>query len=193
LKRKKRNRYFALFCLFLFSLIIIQYYRGNSERPADTTSPAIYENAHVRFSYPGNWNVTEDVGEGTIHYIMIDSPGYAFFIIQIYAQEDAIPLQQFAEQFSEVVKQEDASSTRSNSSFSDFEEGKLYGIQENFLSKALGSELPHIRRYYSVTGNNKTAYLISQVAREDLTKVDAGFSLILKSLFLKKGVSTSLA
>ncbi len=182
---KKKNMYFALFCFFLFLLIVIQYYRRNNEETADTTSPAMYENAHVLFSYPGNWKVTEDVGEGTIHYIMIDSPGYAFFIIQIYAEEDAVPLQQFAEQFSEVVKQEDASSTMSNHSFSEFEEGELYGIQENFLSKALGSQSPHIRRYYSVTNNNKAAYLISQVAREDSAKVNAGFSLILNSLFLK--------
>ena len=185
MKKKKRNRYFALFCLFLFSLIVIQYYRIDNEETVDRTSLAIYENAHVRFSYPGNWKVTEDVGEGTLHFITINSPGNAFLIIQIYAQQDFIPLQQFAEQFSEFVQREDTSSMMSDSSFSDFEEGGRYGVQENFLSKALWFQLPHIRRYYSVTDNDKTAYLISQAATADLSRVEAGFDLILNSLLLK--------
>ncbi len=185
MKTKKKNRYFVLFCFILVSLIIVQYYRLDNEETANITFPATYKKEGLSFSYPGNWKIFDDKGSEDIRYIFIESPGNAIFSIQTCLNQEAIPLQQFAEQFSEIVKQEDTSSMMSNSSFSDFEEGELYGIQENFLSKALGSQSPHIRRYYSVTNNNKTAYLISQVAREDLTKVDAGFNLILSSLILK--------
>jgi hypothetical protein len=188
LKGKKKNICFVSFLLFICVLIVIQYYRGHSEEQADTDNPVIYEKEGVRFSYPGNWKIAEETIEGDIHYILVTSPGNALFIIQIFSNLDAIPLQQFAEQFSERAKQE-ADSMISSYSFSGLEESKdsegRYSVQENFSINVFGVQGPHIRRYYSVTNNEKTAYLISQAVTEDLTKVEAGFSLILNSLFLK--------
>ena len=186
---KGRNRYFVLFCFVLVLLIIIQYYRLNNERTADITSPTTYNKEGLSFSYPGNWKIIEDKGQGDIRCIFIESPGNAVFVIQTCPNQEAIPLQQFAEQFPEIAQQETLFSSIGTSSFSDLEKsersGGRYGVQEEFSSKALGIQRQYIRRYYFVTNDTQTAYLISQVATADLSKVKAGFGLILNSLLLK--------
>ncbi len=182
---RKRNHHFLIFCIFLCLLIVIVYSVGDREKETDTTSPTIYEKGGIRFSYPGNWKITEDMEDEDNQNIFIESPGNAVFIIQIYLSQDSVPLPQFAEQFSNIANQETSSSMISNYSFSDLEElttqGNRYGIQENFSIKVLGNQLSHIRRYYSVTNNNRVAYLISQATTESLTKVETGFSLILET------------
>ena len=162
---------------------------GHSEETADTDNPLIYEKEGVRFSYPGNWKITEDTVNISSHHIFIESPGNALFSIQIFSNIDAIPLHQFAEQFSELTQQKGFPRI-SNRVFSELEESinsiNNYSIQETFSIKVSGEQAPHVRRYYSVTNDEKTAYLISQAATEDLTKVESGFSLILKSLKISK-------
>jgi hypothetical protein len=176
----------------LVLLTIIQYYQLNSEETADITSPATYNKGGISFSYPGNWEIFEDKGYGDIHYVLIESPGNAIFSIQICPNQEAIPLQQFAEQFPEIAKQEAFFSKKGKSSFSDLEQsensGGLYGVKEEFSIKALGFQRQYIRRYYLATNDTQTIYLISQAATKNLSKVDDGFSLILKkfSLFPKK-------
>ena len=188
MKTKKNNRYFIVFCCILISLIIIQYSRLENEETADITSPATYQKGTLSFSYPGNWKITEDIEEGFSHHVAIESPGNAIFIIQIFPALDAIPLQQFAEQFSELTQQKGLPRI-SNRVFSEVKESinsiNNYSIQENFSLKVSGGQAPHIRRYYSVINDEKTAYLISQAATEDLPKVDEGFSLTLKTFFMK--------
>lgn len=189
MQTKKRKFYVTLFCFFLCSLIIIQYFRNNNEETADITSPVIYKKGGLSFSYPGNWEIFEDKGYGDIRYILIESPGNAIFSIQICPNQEAIPLQQFAEQFPEIAKQEALFTKKGKSSFSDLEKSKnsggLYGVQEEFSIKALGFQRQYIRRYYLATNDIQIAYLISQVAVKDLPEIDNGFSLILNSLFFK--------
>lgn len=189
---KKRNLYFMLFVFFLCLLIVVQYYRGHNEETADTDNPVMYEKKDIRFSYPGNWKIAEDredTEEGFSHHVFIESPGNAVFIIQIFPVLDAIPLQQFAEQFSKLTQQKGYSRIN-NSVFSELKKSinltNNYSIQENFSIKVSGEQAPHIRGYYSVTNNKRIAYLISQTATEDLPKVNAGFALILESFNLTK-------
>ena len=161
---------------------------GHSEETADTDNPLIYEKEGVRFSYPGNWKITEDTVDISSHHIFIESPGNALFSIQIFSSIDAIPLHQFAEQFSELTQQKGFPRI-SNSVFSELE-GSINPtgryVQENFSIEVSGKQALHIRRYYSVGKNKKIAYLISQTATEDFPKVNAGFTLILTSFNLTK-------
>ena len=188
---KRRNIYFMLFIFTLCLLIVIQYYRGHDEKIADTDNPVMYEKKDIRFLYPGNWKITEDKEDtegGFSHHVFIESPGNATFIIQIFPNLDTIPLQQFAEQFSKLTQQKGYPRIN-NSVFSELEESinstNNYSIQENFSLK-VGGQSPHIRRYYSITNNKRIVYLISQTAKEDLPKVNAGFALILASFNLTK-------
>jgi hypothetical protein len=152
------------------------------ERAADISSPEIYERQQIRFSYPGNWDVTEDATEDIVRYLFVETPGDAIFIAQIYKKEDAVTLNEYAKWFSEQSKQETPFGDIGGNSFSQTNKkmlsGTHAGIKETFAIKLFGETVPHVREYYSVETDTKVAFLISQTATEDLAKVEPGFDLI---------------
>lgn len=174
--------------ILTISIIIIFSLIG-CEKPADISSPMSYEKQNIRFSYPSNWKVTEDVEQEDIRYLFVESPGDAIFLVQIYSKQDAVSLREFSEWFSAQAKQETSIVNIGNSSFSATEKiieiGRKKGIKEAFSMTLLGEHIPHIREYYLIDTNNKVAFLISQTAREDLSKVEAGFNLILSSFVVE--------
>lgn len=163
-------------------LIITLVTLTGCERAADISSPAFYEKQNIRFSHPGNWDVTEDVTQVDIRYLFVESPGDAIFIAQIYKKEDAVSLNEYAKWFSEQSKQETPFGDIGGNSFSQVSKqmlsGTHAGIKETFAIELLGETVPHVREYYSVETDTKVAFLISQTATEDLAKVEPGFDLI---------------
>jgi hypothetical protein len=170
-----------------FALILISFL--GLERAADISSPASYAKQDIRFSYPRNWEVTEDVQREGYRYLFVESPGAAMFIAQIYSKQDAVPLSKFAERFSAQARQDIPVANIGRSSFSAIEKatvsGRKKGIREGLSLTLLGMQVPHTREYYLIDANDKIAYLISQTATEDLSKVQPGFNLIFRSFVVE--------
>jgi len=173
---------FALYALALFGLF-------GCERVADISSPIKYENEGISFSYPRNWKVTEDVRRQDFRYIFIESPGDAIFIVQIYSRNDAVSFNEFVRWFSSQSKKETPVGKMEDNTFSTVEktthgEG-VKGVKENFSMTLLGTQVPHIREYYTIDSNDEVAFLVGQAATEDLSKTEPGFDLILSSFVIE--------
>jgi len=152
------------------------------ERGADVSSPAQYNKSGISFSYPGNWEVVEDVEESDFRYLTVESPGDAIFIIAVYQKQDALPLKDYVKEFSAMTREEMPIGDIGESSFASINKlavpNSKEGIQEKVPMRLLGVEVPHVREYYLVESGDKVAFLISQVATEDLGHVEPGFKLI---------------
>ena len=153
------------------------------EQTADLTSTETYQKAGIQFSYPGNWRVAEDQTSADVRYIIVETPGDAIFIVQIYSRKDAVELKEYAQWASDQAKKQMSAGERTPGEFLAIEKQIdkviLKGIKENFSIKLFNEEVPHRSEYYKVDGEQKVAYLISQTAIEDLSKVQGGFDLLL--------------
>lgn len=152
------------------------------EQYADIASPQVYDSSNIRFSYPDNWQVTEDASKQGFRYIFIESPGDAIFIIQIYDNDIAIGLGDFASNFSAAANDETAYVNVSDSIFEDIQKtGFPMAIRERFSLSLAGETVPHIRDYYIDEHGSHIVYFIGQVSTECLDMVAPGFDLILSS------------
>ena len=174
--------------LCAISVLLICFLLG-CERPADVASPLMYDHQSIRFSYPANWKVTEDVAQPGFRYLFVETPGDAIFIAQIYSEQNALTLDEFAESFSESTKQEVPIGKIEENAFFEAEKetasGFQPGIRENFNMVLLGEKIPHTREYFSINATDKRAFLISQSATEDWIKVEPGFDLIFSSFVVE--------
>jgi len=176
---KMRTSIFVILTILLLGLV-------GCERAADITSPVKYEKDNISFSHPQNWKVTEDVAQQDVRYLFVESPGYAIFVVQIYAKHDAVSFSEFVEWFSSQSKEETPIGNISESSFSYIEETTFSpSIREGFSITVLGQKIPHIRKYYVKESSKKVTFLVAQVAVEDLGKVEPGFNLILRSFVVE--------
>ncbi len=177
-----RSSLLVIWTIFLLGLL-------GCEKAADISSPVRYEKENISFLYPHNWKVTEDVKRQDIHYIFVESPGDAISIVQIYSKSVFVSLSEFVEWFSSQSREETSAGNVGKSSFSTIERPTfstgLKGTKENFTINILGEQLPHIREYYAMDSNNKVAFLVAQTATEDLSKVEPGFNLILRSIVVE--------
>ncbi len=48
--------------------------------------PAVYDKHGVRFMYPENWRVTDEVAGGSHHEVSLQTPGGGFWSLHVYAQ-----------------------------------------------------------------------------------------------------------
>ena len=70
-------------------VIALFLFVGCGERNAATDNPTSYSKAGLEFEYPGNWTVTEDTQQAGLRFLIVESPGDAVVIIQIYPTDDA--------------------------------------------------------------------------------------------------------
>jgi len=161
-----------------------------SERPADLETKRIYEKQGLSFSYPGNWEVTEDsVNEG-VRFIFIESPGAAITKIEVYPKEESFDLKEFVELDIEAIKDGmpnilDLDDNNAEEIATSINGIKFDGYKYEFNISIVSIDVPHIAEFYLHSSELKNAYLTSQVAAEDFEKVKEGFGQILSTFNLK--------
>lgn len=165
--------------LFVFSII-------SCERPANISTLKTFHKNGISFKYPSNWDVTEDIGSSDeIRVIILETPGDAIFIFQIYGKKSGLNLNEFSQLFSEGASEEMPIGKMIGSKFSEtkrtFGSRQLFSIGETFLVTILGEKIPHVREYFYISNEEIEVFLISQVAKEDLHYVKKGFDVVLKS------------
>lgn len=174
--------------LLVFCCLILV---GCSEKQADIEKQNQYEKDELSFSYPGNWDVTEDSVTDGWRIIFIESPGDALMSIEVYANDESFELQEFVElsidelrsampdmlNMSETIAINEIETNLTNS--------VLNGYRYEFSLSIIGIEVPHVNDNFMFTYKDKTAYISSQVATEDLEKVKNGFQLVLETFDLE--------
>lgn len=175
---------FTLTVLFLFPLF------PACEKPAEIENPQQYKKDGISFTHPGNWSVTEDLEEDGYRYVIVETPGDALFMVQVYEEYEALDLESFVESYSEQVKTDTPVGSAGESSRSPIErriQGDLLtGTYERFDVRMMGIRVPHIIEYYRLESGDKVYFLITFVSDEDLELVTKGFDQILGSFAVEK-------
>ena len=173
---------------FIGTILILSLV-ASCDRAADVSIPVSYNKKGVNFSYPSNWKITEDDEQNDIRYVLLESPGNAIFIIQVYLSEDAVSIREYAEWFSEEAIKETPIFERTEGSFTKVKaivDGKeVPGLRQDFSINVFSLPVPHVSEYYRIEKGNKVAFLISQAAEDDLKYEAEGFELLIKSFQIK--------
>jgi len=150
-----------------------------------------YEKDGLSFSYPANWEVTEDTENEDIRFVFVESPGSAIIKIEVYPKEQSFKLKEFVELDVEALIKEipsilaldgDNKIEKIKTSINGVE---LNGYKYEFNISVVNIDVPHISEFYSFPSLKKVAYLTNQVATEDLEKVNGGFKQVLATFKLK--------
>lgn len=174
----------------IIKLLIVTVYIalvGCSENEADIDGKKRYEQDGVSFDFPGNWKITDDVEEGGYRYLFVETPGDAIVKIKIYSNDQSFSLSEFVELDIESLKSEMPYLFKLDEKSEIVKIQKtignktLDGYKFQFNLSVLGINVPHVQEYYMFKSDSESAYILNQVAVEDLDKVEAGFSQILGS------------
>lgn len=173
----------AVFAIFLLSV-------SGCEKAADVSAPIAYKKGDIHFSYPGNWTVSDDTEQDGMRYLIVESPGDALLIVQVYGKQQALTsLSEYVRWFSAQSRKNIAVGSVAESDFFDIETQDISmgekGIRERFSIVLLGERVPHVRDYYMMEMEDKVAFLVAQSATDDMGKVTPGFKLILNSIVIE--------
>jgi len=159
------------------------------EKAADITSPNLYNKQGISFSYPGNWDLTEEDLAENVTFVSVESSGSAIFMLQVYKEEGASTLEEFATWYSTETKVDVPIGKITSEPLINIKKNikslETKGIQESFAITLLGLKVPHKREYYLIKHSGRVVYLISQLAVEDQKKNDPGFDLIYHSFSIE--------
>ena len=169
----------SLFCILMVGC----------ERQADLTNVQKYAKDGVSFSIPGNWKVTEDKSDNGFRYLIVETSGNALLAVNIYPKEHSIALRKHVEDMIEFSIKEMPFGTRTKGTVSEvkssFEGRTLHGYKNEFVISLTGVNVPHEGVFYSFNSDLQIAYVSSQVATEDFSKVKNGFELVLSTFELR--------
>ncbi|WP_394225186.1 hypothetical protein [Pseudoalteromonas spongiae] len=170
---------------YLNILVLLFFISACSEKPADMNNQLKYEKDGLSFSYPANWEVTEDFVNEDVRFVFVESPGDAIIKIEVYPTEQSFELKEFVELDVEALMKEIPSILELDSD-NEIKEIKtsingteFHGLKYEFNISVVNIDVPHVSESYSFPSHEKVAYLTNQVAKEDLGKVNGGFKQVL--------------
>lgn len=158
------------------------------ERAADVASPEHFDDKGLRFSLPGNWEVTSNETNPHFRHLLVETPGDAIVIMHIYAKDEALSLDDFARVFSRQVTEAMPFGEVSGNAFTAREQapGSLHapGVLEHFDIEVMSVKVPHQRSYFTAQHAGRVLFVVTQALDEDLVKVQPGFDLVLSTVEL---------
>lgn len=173
-------------------LLLLPFFSA-CEKMADISSPQVYSKNGLSFSYPGNWNITEEeipggLGEKT-KLLNVESPGDAIVIICAFDYTSEQSLLEWARDFSQSMKEEIPFGEVGDAQFSDVSRmgktGRIKGIKNKVELSFLGETVPHVQEFFSIRNKETSAFIVCQSAEEDLEKTEPAFRQIVGSFQLK--------
>lgn len=176
---------------YLNILVLLIFISACSEKQADMKNQLKYEKDGLSFSYPANWEVTEDIENENVRFIFVESPGDAIIKIEVYPTEQSFELKEFVKLDVEALIKEIPSILALDSD-NKIEEIKtsikgveFNGYKHEFNISVVNIDVSYVSEFYSFPSLKKVAYLTNQVATEDLEKVNGGFKQVLATFKLK--------
>ena len=170
-------------------LLLALLFGSACEREANLDNPVQYTRNGVQFSMPGNWTVTEDEAENGFRYLFIETPGDAIVVVTIYAIEDSVSLREYTDWAIDSTLQDFPIGSRDRGAVTEIRKAvgdRVHeGFRNEFVVSVAGIDVPHTATYFGVATNSRVAYLSTQVASEDLQKVEPGFDLVISTFELQ--------
>jgi hypothetical protein len=126
--------------------------------------------------------VTEDTQESGRRFLIVEAPGSAIVLIEIYSADDALEIQDYAQALSRSAQEESSVANFNASTFSGVVKSDGYEIlAEQYSVTFLETNVPHTRTYRRKPIDNKVYFLMEQVADEDRSQATKGFKQISSS------------
>ena len=175
-----------------FNVLVLMFFISScSEKEADVEHLLEYEKDGLSFSYPANWEVTEDTESDYFRFVFVESPGNAIVKIEVYPVEDSFDLREFVDLDIEALINEIPSMIAVDGSNKVEEINTVIngagfnGYRFDFNISIVNIDVPHVSEFYAFPSLKKVAYVTNQVAIEDLDKVEGGFKQVLATFKLK--------
>lgn len=172
---------------YLNILVLLFFISACSEKPADMKNQLEYKKGGMSFSYPANWEVTEDTENEDVRFVFVESPGNAIIKIEVYPKDQSFEIKEFVELDVEALIKEIPSILDLDGE-NEIKEVKtsingteFSGLRYEFNISIVNIDVPHVSESYSFSSHEKVAYLTNQVATEDLEKVNGGFKQVLST------------
>jgi hypothetical protein len=169
--------------LFLAVVILLTNCGGKA---ADTAHGKQYANHMISFTYPGNWEVSDEQILNYPYYVEVKTNINSFSVIYIVESMDDPGLQDFAGRYIDFYSTEmdknrlweaGKSAVGEITRTPDYE-----SITERFILKKIQASSPRTRFYRRKAGTDFVCYVVSQAPDVELSLVAAGFDQIAKTL-----------
>ncbi len=148
-----------------------------------------YENDGLSFSYPDNWQVTEDLSiENGLRHVNIEDSDSSLYVLNIMSSEFEVDLEDYATNFvkdlpanlqvGKIVKVEGGTTSRVIC-------GRNYnGVRRRYSVSLLGEVVPNTADFFLIAGEKTNALLMIMSPDEDLTAAEKEFQMFSDSLRL---------
>ena len=170
----------------LFILILI-FTLSACDRKANISSPLKYDKQNISFSYPSNWEVSDE-NNTNVRLLIISTSSNAVLMIHIFKGSEAPTLKSFSQYLSKSISKEMPFGDMKTESFNSIKKqvasDQWTGIIEKVSVKLLAINVPHEREYYTLNKNNKQAFFTTQIMTDEKPLSQDGFDLILKTFNL---------
>jgi hypothetical protein len=164
---------------WLFVLAVVMLLSGCGEPEADMAVSKKHLKDGIAFQHPGNWKITEATAEEGFHHVMVETPGDALVIVQLFPADGAATLKEYADAFSAAATEEAPAGVVSKSKFAELDPKEGWSrSKETFVIQVLGVKVNHTRLYHARDFGHRRCFVLCQVADEDLSKVEEGSSQI---------------
>lgn len=169
----------------LLSLVVML--SGCGEPAADVAVSKKHDKDGISFQHPGNWKITETTVEEGVRHVMVETPGDALVIVQVFPADGAATLKEYAGTFSAAASEEVPFGAVSKSKFAELDPMEGWSrSKETFIIQVLGVKVAHSRLYHARDFGLWRCFVLCQTADEDWAKVEPGFSQIVSSLSITK-------
>ncbi len=165
-----------------FALLLVNCGGAEQATRADTDHPTTYAKDGLTFQVPGNWSVTEDEDFPTHRFVLVEEPGNALVVMQLFPFHQPADIAALARDFaastaiaSKPWPQESTFGTPGTA-------GGYETLREAFTLRVLASTVPHTRDYRLKAYGDRMCFIVAQVADEDRANVKSGFEQIARSM-----------
>ena len=156
-----------------------------------------YAQNGIEFEYPANWEVIDEGERDEMRYIMLESPDQALSLIHVYKKDGAPTLEDFANNYSietQIIPLDVAESESNEAPVAAAPQNEMMTIERTLDDKSYewvvetipgqvgGIETTDYREYFRKDSETQSAFLINQVNKDDLPRLENTFELIFRSL-----------
>jgi len=147
----------------------------------------VYARDGLSFSYPDNWQITEDkISEKGLRHVSIEDADNSVIVISLIPTGLTLDLNEYAENFKNDLPGNTPLGEISQTKLSPatrLMKGQLYsGFQLNYIISLVGQSVPHTTYFFLNEGQRSKTLLTIQAPDEDLLAAEKEFQVILDSL-----------
>ncbi len=174
-------------CIFGVSCSIVEKVIDPAKKERKQIATKVYEKDGLSFSYPDNWNITEDtIIDKGIRHVNIEDADNSIFVIQIMSSDMTADLEDMAETFMSEVSKNVPIGKVSNIKKALAERAiagqSQTGVRRNYSITLFGEVVPHTVEFFLVEASSSRALITIQLPDEDLKAGENEIKIISDSL-----------